>query len=59
MQIGDEAQRETILVSVIEMEEELASQGFLQKHQAFIQAAANHMTVVRAYLPTLTQLLGS
>lgn len=59
MQIADEAHRERLLVHVDEMQATQGTDGFLRRYQAFMQDAANHVTVVGPFLPALAQLIGS
>lgn len=56
-EITDVGQREQLLTNVDEMEASQGSPGFLARYQAFIQNAANHMTVIGPFLPALSQLL--
>ncbi len=55
--IADVEQRTQLLAHVDEMESSQGSSGFLARYQAFVQAAANHMTVVGPFLPALSRLL--
>lgn len=55
--IDDVEQREQLVADVEEMKATHGSQGFLARYQAFMQDAANHMTVVTPFLPALAQLL--
>lgn len=55
--VEDEEQREELLSCVVQMEASQGSTEFMARYQAFVQAAANHMTVVAPFIPALTQLL--
>ncbi|CAG0974391.1 hypothetical protein MTYP_01409 [Methylophilaceae bacterium] len=55
--IPDPAQRGEIERTVNEMEQAHGSSGFLQKYQAFIASAANHMTILAPVIPAVTGLL--
>lgn len=50
-------QREELLTAIAEMETACGTPGFLSRYQAFMQAAANHITVIAPFLPALSQLL--
>jgi hypothetical protein len=56
-EIADVEQRVQLLARVDEMESSQGSSGFLARYQAFVQAAANHITIIGPFLPALTQLL--
>ena len=56
-QIPDPIARNEIERSVIEMEQAHGSSNFLQKYQAFITSAANHMAVLAPILPAVAGLL--
>lgn len=56
-QIPDPIARSEIERSVAEMEQAQGSSSFLQKYQAFIASAANHMTIFAPVIPALTGLL--
>lgn len=56
-QIPDPTARLEIGRAVDEMEQAHGSSNFLQKYQAFIASAANHMTVLAPIIPALTGLL--
>ena len=58
IEIADEAHRQQLLADVEEMELAQGGPSFLARYQAFMQDAANHMTVVGPFLPALTRLLG-
>jgi hypothetical protein len=55
--IPDSAARSEIGRAVDEMEQAHGSCNFLHKYQAFINSAANHMTVLAPIIPALTGLL--
>jgi hypothetical protein len=57
-EVADVALRERLLADVEEMRTAQGSPGFLARYQAFMQDAANHMTVVGPFLPALANLLG-
>ena len=42
---------------ISEMENSVGKKSFAEKYNAFIQSAANHMTLFAPFIPTLTQLL--
>lgn len=49
---------DTGLISLVnEMEQAKGTIGFAAKYNAFIQSAANHMTVLAPFIPSLTALL--
>jgi hypothetical protein len=56
--VADVEQRALLTARVEEMESSQGSPGFLARYQAFMEAAANHMTVVGPFLPALSRLLG-
>lgn len=56
-QISDESARTNIERAIDELEESHGTDGFMQKYQAFISSAANHMTVLSPIIPALTNLL--
>ena len=56
-QIKDEVQRELILKRLADMEATQKTSSFNVKYQAFIEEAANHMTIIAPFIPQLTQLL--
>lgn len=56
-QIPEYGDRIEIGKAVDEMEKAVGSNMFLQKYQAFIASAANHMTVLAPVIPMLTGLL--
>lgn len=56
-QISDPSARTQIELAIGEMEHAHGSSNFLQKYQAFITSAANHMTVLASIIPALTSLL--
>lgn len=53
----DEGRREALMASIAAMETSQGTPGFLPHYQAFMQAAANHMTVIVPLLPALAQLI--
>jgi hypothetical protein len=55
--IPDPTARSEIGRAVDEMEQAHGSSNFLQKYQAFITSAANHMTVLAPIIPAVTGLL--
>lgn len=55
--VRDEHEREALIARVREMETAPSGEGFRAAYQAFIQSAANHMTVIAPILPALTSLL--
>jgi hypothetical protein len=55
--VEDEKQRALILARIADMEATQKTPDFTAKYQAFIQQAANHMTIVTPFIPALTQLL--
>ncbi|AEC21013.1 putative pANL2 [Pusillimonas sp. T7-7] len=57
-QIPDLSVREEIEQIVNEMERAHGSSDFLQKYQAFVTAAANHITILGPVIPALSGLLG-
>jgi hypothetical protein len=57
-EIDNAEQRKKLMTDVEEMKATQGSPGFLARYQAFMQDAANHMTVVAPFLPALAQLLG-
>jgi hypothetical protein len=56
-EVADVEQRTLLLTQIDEMEASQGSPGFIARYQAFVQAAANHMTIVAPFIPALTQLL--
>lgn len=56
-QIPDPIARSKIERSAVEMEQAHGSSDFLQKYQAFITSAANHMTILAPIIPAVTALL--
>lgn len=56
-EITDMEQREQLVIDVEEMKAAQGSPRFLARYKAFMQDAANHMTVVGPFLPALAQLL--
>lgn len=57
--IGSEEVLTQILGKLAELEEAKGTTSFMQKYQAFIASAANHMSLIAPFLPALTQMLGS
>jgi hypothetical protein len=57
--IGSEEVLTEILGKLAELEEAKGTTSFMQKYQAFIASAANHMSLIAPFLPALTQMLGS
>ena len=55
--ITSEPERDTLLMRVDEMELAHQTGGFLEKYQAFIASAADHITIIAPLIPALTQLL--
>lgn len=55
--ISDPTARQAIERTVDEMEQAHGSSNFLQKYQAFITSAANHMTVLAPIISVVTELL--
>lgn len=49
--------RNTIISAINEMQESVGKSNFKDKYNAFIQSAANHMTLFAPFLPMLTKLL--
>jgi hypothetical protein len=56
-QIPDLNQRSEVERAVNEMEQAHGTSSFLQKYQAFITSAANHMTILAPVIPAVTGLL--
>lgn len=56
-QIPDPNARQEIGRAVDEMEQAHGSSNFLQKYQAFVTSAANHMTLLAPIIPAITGLL--
>jgi hypothetical protein len=56
-QVIDPIAKGQIQISVTEMEQAHGSSGFLQKYQAFITAAADHISIFGPFIPALTDLL--
>ena len=54
----EEEQKAQLLAKVEELKRAEGTDSFSQKYKEFIQNAANHMTVVAPFIPTLTALLG-
>lgn len=55
--VPDPSARSEIALAVDEMEQAHGSSNFLQKYQAFITSAANHMTILGPIIPAVTGLL--
>jgi len=55
--ICDEDALREVLTKLDELEAARGSKSFLSKYQAFINAAAAHMTILAPFLPALTQML--
>jgi hypothetical protein len=55
--IPDPSARSEIALAVDEMEKAHGSSNFLQKYQAFITSAANHMTILGPIIPAVAGLL--
>ena len=55
--IPDSSQRGEVERAVNEMEQAHGTSSFLQKYQAFITSAANHMTILAPVIPAVTGLL--
>jgi hypothetical protein len=53
----DQTDRGELLERVSALEKATDKQTFLERYQAFIGAAANHMTLIAPFVPALTQLL--
>lgn len=56
-QIPDPNARQEIGRAVDGMEQAHGSSNFLQKYQAFVTSAANHMTLLAPIIPAITGLL--
>ncbi len=54
--VNDEADRKEILERLTALEKTTDKATFLGRYQEFIAAAANHMTLIASFIPTLTQL---
>ncbi|TCT10822.1 hypothetical protein EDC26_10141 [Paralcaligenes ureilyticus] len=57
-QIPDDSAKEEIQQIVNKMEHAHGSNDFLQKYQAFVTAAADHITILGPVIPALSALLG-
>jgi hypothetical protein len=59
LQVGiqEPEERELLLARVDEMEAATKTGSFLDKYNAFIQSAANHMTLIGPFIPALTEML--
>lgn len=55
--IPDPGARSEITLAVDEMEKAYGSSNFLQKYQAFIASAANHISILGPVIPVVTALL--
>jgi hypothetical protein len=55
--VPDEGEKLAILEKLDAMEKSIRSADFLPKYQAFINAVANHMTIILPFIPALTQML--
>ena len=51
-------EKENLLYKVSELEKSIGGDSFIPKYKAFLQAAANHMTILAPFIPALSQLLG-
>ncbi len=58
-QVQSDEERNEILNSLNELESSKGSGNFIQKYQAFIASAANHMTLLAPFIPALTQMLSN
>jgi len=58
-QIQSAEERNLILDRLNELEAAKGTTSFVQKYQAFIASAANHVTLIAPFIPLLTQMLGS
>lgn len=56
-QIDEEEEREVLRAHIDQMEEAHGTPTFLEKYQAFMQLAANHMTVFLPFMPLLAQMI--
>lgn len=56
--IEPETVRNQILSVLVELEEAKGTNSFVQKYQAFIASAADHMTLIAPFIPALTHMLG-
>jgi hypothetical protein len=56
--LEDVKQRAQLNAHIDEMEATQGTPGFLARYQAFVQGAANHVTVIGPFLPALSQLIG-
>jgi hypothetical protein len=54
-----EEEKTALLANVDAMETATQTGGLMEKYNAFIQCAANHMTLIAPFIPPLTQLLTS
>lgn len=53
-----ERERQPLLAAINTMEQTSGQPGFLRHYQDFMEAAANHMTILAPFLPALAKLLG-
>ena len=51
------AELDLLTKSISDMENNRGTERFTKAYKNFVQAAANHMTIVTPFLPTLTSLL--
>jgi hypothetical protein len=58
-QISSDTERDYILERLNELEASKGTSSFIEKYQAFIGAAADHMTLIAPFIPLLTQMLPS
>jgi hypothetical protein len=56
--IPDAAEREGLLPYADELEKSQGTPAYMPAYQAFVQNAANHMTLVGPFIPALSKLLG-
>jgi hypothetical protein len=56
--VSDARERNIILEKLDALEKSVHSDDFLSQYQAFINAVANHMTIILPFIPALTQMLG-
>jgi len=57
--IGSEQVLTQMLGKLADLEEAKGTDRFMQKYQAFIASAANHVTLIAPFIPALTQMLGA